>query len=112
MAKSPLLPVDDARRLIVSRLAPLGTETVPLANALGRGLAAPMAAKVSHPPANVSAMDGYALRAADAANAPATLRVVGESAAGHPWAGTVGGGEAVRIFTGAHVPQGADAIVI
>ena len=111
-AKPPLLPVVDARALIVSRLAALGSETVALNAALGRVLAADMAAKVSHPPANVSAMDGYAVRFKDASTAPVTLHLVGESAAGHPWPGELKSGEALRIFTGAHVPNGADAIVI
>lgn len=110
--KPPLLPVAEARALIVSRLTPLPVETVALDAALGRVLAADMTAKVSHPPADVSAMDGYALRAADAATAPVTLKLVGESAAGHPWSGEIGAGEAVRIFTGAHVPKSADAVVI
>lgn len=106
-----LLPIADARRLIVEALAPVDVETVTLREALGRTLRADAVAKVSHPPADVSAMDGYALRAADAA-AGATLTVVGESAAGHAFAGTVGQGQAVRIFTGAAVPAGADAVVI
>src|SRR6185295_13240537 len=59
-----------------------------------------------------SAMDGYAVRAGDVPHAPGRLRIVGESAAGHPWQGTVKSGEAARIFTGAIVPNGADAIVI
>ena len=85
---------------------------MPLEKALGRVLAVRHAARVSHPAADVSAMDGYAVRAEDAATVPVTLRVVGESAAGHPWSGAIKTGEAVRIFTGAYVPTGADAIVI
>ena len=110
--KPPLLPVVDARALIVSRLAALPAEIVPLEAALGRVLAADMTAKVSHPPADVSAMDGYAVRFEDAGTAPVTLRLVGEAAAGHPWSSEVKAGEAVRIFTGAHVPAGATSIVI
>ena len=78
----------------------------------GRVLAADLAAQRTQPPADVSAMDGYAVRAADVANAPAKLKVIGEVAAGHPFDGTVGPGEAARIFTGGVVPPGADTIVI
>ncbi len=109
---APLLPVADARRLIVSSLKPLDMETVKLADALGRALAEPPVARVSHPPADVSAMDGYAVRAEDLSTVPATLRVIGESAAGHPSPETVGPGTAVRIFTGAVVPKGANTVVI
>lgn len=90
----------------------MDVETVPLALAHGRRLAAPVLARVFQPPADVSAMDGYAVRFADMANG-AALQVTGESRAGVPWSGSgVGPGEAVRIFTGAHVPSGADHILI
>src|SRR5262249_10896175 len=92
-------------------LAPVDVETVLLRDALGRTLRADAAARVSHPPADVSAMDGYAVRAGDI-TAGQTVTLIGESAAGHPWAGTVGPGQAVRIFTGAQMPAGADAVVI
>ena len=108
----PLLPVAEARRLINDDLSPVASETVMLAEALGRTLRADATAQVSHPTADVSAMDGYAVRCVDIQKLPHTLRVVGESAAGHPWRKTLGAGEAVRIFTGAYVPAGADAIVI
>lgn len=107
-----LLPVADARRLIVAALAPVDVETVPLAAAFDRVLREDATARVSHPPADVSAMDGYALRAADVTAAGQTLTVVGESAAGHAWTGAVSQGQAVRIFTGAELPAGADAVVI
>lgn len=107
-----LIPVAEARKLIIDDLQAVGTESVALADALGRVLCAPAVAQVSHPPADVSAMDGYAVRAGDTPTVPATVTTVGESSAGHPWRGTVGAGQAVRIFTGAYVPQGADAIVI
>ena len=107
-----LLPIPEARKLIIDDLAPLGTERVKLAQALGRVLAADAVAAVSHPPADVSAMDGYAVRGGDVAAAPARLNVIGESAAGHPSPETVSVGEAVRIFTGAHVPKGADCIIL
>jgi molybdopterin molybdotransferase len=88
-----------------------GLEAVPLAAALGRRLAEPVQARVSQPPAAVSAMDGYAVRHADM-KMGAALRVIGESRAGVPFPGDVGPGEAARIFTGAHVPPGADHILI
>src|SRR5207253_1740410 len=95
-------PLRDEGERYAARLADAG---------LGRVLAANAAARISHPAADVSAMDGYAVRAEDAGR-NAVLTVVGESAAGHPWAGTLAPGQAVRIFTGAHVPKGADGIVI
>ena len=107
-----LLSVDDALALVLKGLAPLETERVPLDEAHGRILAEDLAATLTQPPFDASAMDGYAVRAADIAILPATLAVVGEAAAGARFAGTVGPGEAVRIFTGAPVPDGADTIVI
>jgi len=88
-----------------------GLEAVPLASALGRRVAEPVVARVSQPPADVSAMDGYAVRHTDM-KPGAVVRVIGESRAGVPFAGKVGSGQAVRIFTGAHVPQGANHILI
>ena len=79
---------------------------------LGRVLAEDLASRRTQPPAAVSAMDGYAVRAEDLARTPAELRIVAEIAAGAAWVGSVGQGEAARIFTGAPVPDGADAIVI
>lgn len=107
-----MLSVADARAIVVAgvRLAP--TEVVGLAAAHGRVLAGDVRARRTQPPAAVSAMDGYAVRAEDVATAPATLRVIGEAAAGSGFAATVGRGQAVRIFTGAPVPAGADAVVI
>lgn len=106
------MPVDEARARILAGLTPLTSETVRLADALGRTLSKPLAARRTQPPWDCSAMDGYALRAADAAAPGATLRVVGESAAGRGYAGRLGSGEAARIFTGAPVPDGADAILL
>ena len=112
-AASPLLPVAEALvRVLASASEPLPAETVPLAQARGRTLAHDLAALRTQPPFNASAMDGYALRAADLATIPATLKLIGASAAGHGFAGAVGPGEAVRIFTGAPVPQGADTVII
>jgi molybdopterin molybdotransferase len=106
-----MISVAEARANIIAALSPLGTEDVPIMSALGRVLATNAVARISHPGADVSAMDGYAVRAADATQG-ATLNVIGTSAAGHPWAGSIGPGQALRIFTGAYVPKGADAVVI
>lgn len=107
-----MIPVDEARARILAGIEPLGAETVSLPQTLGRVLAEDLAARVSHPPMAVSAMDGYAARAEDLASAPVTLPVVGESAAGHPFAGSLQPGQALRIFTGAAVPPGADVVVM
>jgi molybdopterin molybdotransferase len=107
-----MLSVAEALARITAAFAPLPAETVSLAEALGRTLAEDVLARVNQPPVAVSAMDGYAVRAADATTAPARLRVIGEAPAGGGFAGTVGPGEAVRIFTGGPLPAGADAIVI
>jgi len=104
-----LLPVDDARARMLAEVAALPSETIPLAEAVGRVLAEDVAAVRAQPPFRASAMDGWAVRAADA---PGTLRIVGESAAGHGFAGAVAAGEAVRIFTGAALPDACDAVVI
>jgi molybdopterin molybdotransferase len=106
-----MIPVDEARSRILQALAPTAAETVPLAAAGGRVLARPVLARLTQPPADVSAMDGYAVRAADAEQGT-LLRVVGSAPAGHPFEGTVGPGEAVRIFTGAVLPPGADGILL
>jgi molybdopterin molybdotransferase len=107
-----LLSVADALARVLDGVEPLPCEDAPLAEAHGRVLAAAVAALRTQPPADLSAMDGYAVRAADVASVPATLKVIGEVAAGHPFAGRVGVGEAARIFTGGVVPPGADTIVI
>jgi molybdopterin molybdotransferase len=107
-----LMPVAEALGRVLADAAPLPAEATPLTEAHGRVLAADVAALRTQPPANVSAMDGYAVRAADVAAVPARLKLVGEVAAGHPFDGTVGTGEAARIFTGGVIPPGADTIVI
>ena len=107
-----LLPVDDALARILADARPKPAETVPLAQAGGRVLADDVVASRDQPPFDASAMDGYAVRAGDIAKVPATLRLTGESAAGRRFDGQVGPGEAVRIFTGAPVPDGADTILI
>lgn len=109
----PLLPVDEAtRRLLEAALPVADSETLPLADCDGRILAADLAARLTQPPFDASAMDGYALRSADAPEIGSVLTVIGQAAAGHAFTGTVGQGEAVRIFTGAPVPAGADTILI
>lgn len=108
-----LIPVEEALRRLLEGARPLDrTETLPLGNAADRILAAPLAARLTQPPFDNSAMDGYAVRADDVAELGRRLRVIGESAAGRGFAGTLGAGEAVRIFTGAPVPDGADAVLL
>jgi molybdopterin molybdotransferase len=109
---APALSVEEALALLLAGAQPLGSERVSISTAHGRVLAEPLAARLTQPPFDASAMDGYAVRAADVATLPARLKLTGESAAGHPFDGSVGVGEAVRIFTGAPVPDGADAVVI
>ncbi len=107
-----LMPVEEAlARLIASVPAAMPAETVPLALSHGRILAEDVSALRTQPPFPASAMDGYAVRAADLSPG-ATLRVIGESAAGCRFSGVLSAGEAVRIFTGAPVPDGADTILI
>ncbi|MFT4120587.1 gephyrin-like molybdotransferase Glp [Bradyrhizobium sp.] len=107
-----LMPVSDALAAVLAGAEPLPEDMVGLEDAYHRVLARDVAARRTQPPEGMSAMDGYAVRAADAARVDAELTVIGEVAAGRPFAGTVGAGEAVRIFTGGVVPRGADAIVI
>jgi molybdopterin molybdotransferase len=107
-----LLPVDEARRQILQGVMPLPAETIELAQALHRTLARDVHAKRNQPPFAASAMDGYAVRHQDVEVLPATLTVVGTSAAGHGFKGRVNAGHAVRILTGAPLPAGADTVVI
>jgi molybdopterin molybdotransferase len=107
-----LMPVAEALQRVLAEASPLATESVPLTDALGRVLASDIAATRTQPPADVSAMDGYAVRADDVATAPVTLTVIGEVAAGHPFDGAVKAGQAARIFTGGMMPAGADTVVI
>lgn len=107
-----LLLVADALARVLDGVEPLPSVDAPLADAEGRVLAADVASRRTQPPADMSAMDGYAVRAADVASVPVTLRIAGEVAAGHPFPGLIGAGEAARIFTGGVVPPGADTIVI
>ncbi len=107
-----LLPVEDARTQILKGVKALGGEDVAIGEAQGRVLAKPLLARRNQPPFDGSAMDGYAVLSADTASTPVVLKVTGVSAAGHRFAGMVRSGEAVRIFTGAPMPRGADAVVI
>lgn len=104
--------VAGAQARILSGLRPLEVESVPLAEAHGRALAQTVEARRDQPPFDASAMDGWAVRRADALEATAALRIVGESAAGRGLDREIGPGEAARIFTGAPVPAGADCIVL
>jgi molybdopterin molybdotransferase len=107
-----MLTVDAARALMLEAIQPLPAEQVPFGQASGRILAADIIAPRSKPPFAASAMDGWAVRSADITVLPASLRIIGEAAAGRGFAASVGQGEAVRIFTGAPVPHGADLVVI
>src|SRR5882757_8472771 len=107
-----LMPVADALSAVLAGAEPLPEEMVALDAAHHRVLARDVAARRTQPPQAMSAMDGYAVRAADASNVAARLKVIGEVAAGRPFDKTVGAGEAVRIFTGGVIPQGADAVII
>ena len=110
MSSEPL-EIDEARRLVLERVRPLGAEPVAVRDALGRVLAEDVASADSVPGFDNSAMDGYAVRAADTAGAPVRLAVVAESRAGHPASRAVGAAEAIAISTGAMLPEGADAVV-
>ncbi|MGH6989445.1 MAG: molybdopterin molybdotransferase MoeA [Stellaceae bacterium] len=107
-----MISVEEARDRLLAPLEPLGAEQVPVSAAFGRVLAEDVAARRTQPPFAGSAMDGYAVRAADVATVPARLRLVGAVPAGQSYDHELRPGEAVRIFTGAPLPEGADAIVI
>jgi molybdopterin molybdotransferase len=102
-----MLSVDQARERIVAAFGPLESECVALKDAAGRTLAVDICAKSDQPPFSVSMMDGYAVRSADMG----TRRIIGSAPAGHPFSGTVGPGDALRLFTGSVVPEGADAVL-
>ncbi|EEZ33055.1 molybdenum cofactor synthesis [Brucella sp. NF 2653] len=108
----PLLPVDEALAYILNSAAPRGTEEVSLADAGGRVTASDITAQLLQPPFDCSAMDGYALIAPEEITYPLELTVIGESAAGKRFEGTLRKGEAIRIFTGAPMPENADSIII
>lgn len=106
---NPLLPVAEAQSRLLALGAPVAAETVPLAQSASRWAATDIHALRTQPSADLSAMDGYAIRFADM---PGPWRVIGESAAGRAFAGEVNAGEAARIFTGAPVPAGADTVLV
>lgn len=107
-----LMPVADALTAVLAGAEPLPEELVPLDAAYHRVLARDLAAMRTQPPQTMSAMDGYAVRSTDASHAGARVKVIGEVPAGRPFGGAIAPGEAVRIFTGGVIPEGADAIVI
>jgi molybdopterin molybdotransferase len=107
-----LLSVAEALERVLEHASPLPADEVPLTEAAGRVLAYPLKARRTQPPADVSAMDGYAVRSSDVATVPVRLKVIGEVAAGRPFARPVGPGEVARIFTGGVLPEGADTVVI
>jgi len=108
----PLMPVGEALQRVLAEARALPAEIVALNDALGRVLTEDVIALRTQPPAALSAMDGYAVRAADVSQAPVKLDLIGEVAAGHPFDGEVKTGQAARIFTGGMMPQGADTVVI
>ena len=105
-----MISVDDALERITGAMPQMPVEQIALADALGRVLAEDLAARRTQPPMAVSAMDGYAVRADDVQSLPATLKVIGAAPAGEAFAGAVGPGQTVRIFTGGPVPEGADSV--
>src|SRR5947207_7641622 len=108
----PMLSVRDAHARVIAAFSPLPAETVSVADAAGRVLASAPKARLTQPPSDLSAMDGYAVRAEDVPAAPTMLRLVGQAPAGGSYDHALKPGETVRIFTGGPLPMGADAIVI
>ena len=107
-----MINFDEAIAIICSAARPLGAERIALERAAWRVLASPVIGAIDSPRADVSAMDGYAVRGADLMALPVRLMTIGESFPGAAWPGTLEPGTCVRIFTGAQVPKGADRIVI
>lgn len=111
-----MLQVEEAQAQILSHVRPLDTQLVPLSSAINRVLGEPIVAPLDLPPFDNSAMDGYALQAADVAqaapNCPVPLRLIGQAAAGQVFSGTVSPGQCVRLFTGSPLPAGADAVIM
>lgn len=107
-----MISVVEALAKVAAGFKPLGQETISIDQALGRALAEDVASRITHPPVAVSSMDGYAVRAEDVQNVPCELTQIGESQAGAGFDGTVGAKQTARIFTGAPIPKGADAIVM
>jgi molybdopterin molybdotransferase len=107
-----MISVAEALARVLAGATPLAVETLGLDEAIGRVLAGDLRALRTQPPATVSAMDGYAVRAADVEQAPTMLHLIGEAAAGHPFAGEIKPGQTARIFTGGVMPPGSDTVVI
>src|SRR5215510_1624881 len=107
-----MLTVRDAHARVIAAFAPLPAEMISVADAAGRVLAQPPQARLTQPPADLSAMDGYAVRAEDVPAVPTTLTLVGQAPAGGSYDRALKPGETVRIFTGGPLPMGADAVVI
>jgi molybdopterin molybdotransferase len=107
-----LISVEEALQHVLAHAVALSAEQVPLAKADGRVLAKDLKSLRTQPPADLSAMDGYAVRSSDVTKAPVRLKVIGEVAAGRPFASVVGPGEAARIFTGGVLPDGSDTVVV
>ena len=105
-----MITVDQAISIVLQRIEPLGSEAIPLEHAHGRVLAEDVRADIDLPPFDRARMDGYAVRAADVVTVPVKLRVIGEIAAGAQFDRNLNAGEAIKIFTGAPVPPGADAV--
>src|SRR5690242_15140453 len=105
-----MITVDEALNIVLDRVALLDTETVALEDAHQRVLAESIIADIDLPPFDRARMDGYAVRSADLATVPAVLRVIGEVPAGAKFEGRIHSGETVKIFTGAPIPEGADAV--
>ena len=105
-----MIPIPEAIKIIKSKTSPLHAETIDLADSIGRILAENIKADMDLPPFDRSQMDGFAVRTEDTKNAPAHLRIIGESVAGNGFDKKLKVGEAVRIMTGARVPEGADAV--
>jgi molybdopterin molybdotransferase len=112
MSGAGLMPVEEAAMRVVAGLEPVAPEIISVSEALGRVLAEPVLPRRTQPPHDLSAMDGWAVRAADVEILPARLKVIGTAPAGHRFDGEVGRGEAVRIFTGGFLPAGADTVVL
>lgn len=108
---APLISVEEALLRVLDGVSVLPAEEIPIDAAHGRILAATLASRRTQPPADLSSMDGYAVQAADIAELPAKLNVIGESAAGRPFQGSMKAGDTVRIFTGAVMPPGGDQVV-
>jgi len=107
-----MIPVVEALKTILADLQPVAVEEIPVISGLGRVLAEDVSANLTYPPSDISAMDGYAVKAADTSPSPASFQQIGVSQAGSGFGGTISNGETVRIFTGAPIPDGADAVVI